>query len=65
MVTGCHIHTATARYQRRGLDEDGFAEATDAYKDLFGALDRLIADCGFVRPSTSEPEDPKQGKLGF
>jgi len=24
-----HIHTATERYQRRGMREDGYAEATD------------------------------------
>jgi len=48
---GFHMHTATQRYQERGLKEDGFAEPTDRYSDLAGALDCLIADCGFIQPA--------------
>jgi len=46
-----HIHKATARYQREsGLREDSFAEVTGRYADFQGALDCLLADCGFVLP---------------
>jgi hypothetical protein len=48
---GFHVHTATQRYQERGLKEDGFAEPTDRYSDLAGALDCLIADCAFIQPA--------------
>jgi hypothetical protein len=48
---GFHMHTATQRYQERGLKEDGFAEPTDRYSDLAGALDCLIVDCGFIQPA--------------
>ena len=46
-----HMHTATQRYQERGLKEDGFAEPTERYGDLASALDCLITDCGFVQPA--------------
>ena len=48
---GFHMHTATQRYQERGLKEDGFAEPTERYGDLASALDCLITDCGFVQPA--------------
>ena len=43
-VQGFHIHFATARYQRRGLREDDYAEATNRYKDVNEAFECLIAD---------------------
>ena len=43
-----HIHAATERYQLRGMDEDAYAQPTDRYGDLSGALAALIADCGFT-----------------
>jgi hypothetical protein len=46
---GFHIHMATERYQELGRDEDSYAELTDRYADLDGALDCLLADCGFDR----------------
>jgi hypothetical protein len=42
-----HIHTATLRYQVPGFKEDHFAEATGRYANLEGAIQCLIADCGF------------------
>jgi hypothetical protein len=45
-----HIHTATERYQDRGMDEDGFAEPTSRFSDLNGAIDCMVADCGFDLP---------------
>ena len=49
-LDGFHIHTATERYQDSGLREDGYAEATDRYADLAGAVKCMLSDCGFVVP---------------
>jgi hypothetical protein len=43
-----HIHTATERYQREGPREEYFAEITDRYSDVHGALDCLIKDCNVI-----------------
>ncbi len=40
-----HIHMATERYQKAGLREEYFAEVTDRYSDLYGAIDCLVDDC--------------------
>ena len=46
-----HIHFATERYQERGPREDAFAEPTDRYSDLHGALRCLIKDANLEVPS--------------
>jgi hypothetical protein len=46
-----HIHTATERYQDLGGKEDFFAEATDRYGDIHGAIACMLEDCGFRLPS--------------
>ena len=51
-----HIHQATERYQQSGLREDSFAEPTDRYQDLAGALRCMIADCGFKMPPNHQQE---------
>lgn len=52
---GFHIHIATERYQEFGEGkEDAYAEITDRYGDLLGALDCLLKDCGFVLPPEEE-----------
>ena len=56
-IYGYHIHSATARYQERGYDEDTYAEETDRYNNLEGALQCLIQDANF--------ELPAQLELGF
>jgi hypothetical protein len=45
-----HIHTATERYQLRGLREDFFAEVTARHWNLDSALRCLLEDCGFDPP---------------
>lgn len=45
-----HIHMATERYQEIGAREDAFAQVTDRYQDLDGALDCLIEDACFEAP---------------
>lgn len=56
-VEGFHIHFATERYQRRGQKEDGYAEETDRYRNLDGAVRCLIEDTNF--------EEPLQAQLGM
>jgi hypothetical protein len=54
---GFHIHQATERYQDEpGLKEDAFAELTNRYGDLDGAVQCMIADCGFQLPLNIQPK---------
>jgi len=62
-IRGFHIHKATLRYQQRGLDEDGFAEVTDGYKDVYGALNLMLKECGFVEPPPPGSKNPAQRLL--
>lgn len=39
--TSFHVHRATERYQRAGLDIDGYAEQTDAFTTLDQAVTHL------------------------
>ncbi len=52
---GFHIHMATERYQDYGTREDAYAEPTDRYHDLRGAIQRLIDDANFCIPSDGRP----------
>src|SRR5712692_10599408 len=49
-----HIHTATERYQTLRAKEDSFAEPSDRFADLRGALACLLDDCGFRRPDAPQ-----------
>lgn len=52
---GFHIHKATERYQNKGgPNEDGYAEQTDRYSDLRGALKCLIDDANIEIPQDSQ-----------
>jgi hypothetical protein len=51
LVTGPHIHIATQRYQEAGFKEDAYAEATNRYSDLVGAIDHMLEVANFERPS--------------
>ena len=55
-----HIHTATERYQRSGLREDSFAEPSDRFGELGGAIRCMLDDCGF-----DTPDDPQEAMEGF
>lgn len=50
-----HIHTATERYQKMGPKAEHFAEITPRYVDLDGAIECLLADCGFRAPIEESP----------
>ncbi len=50
-----HIHVATERYQLFGTkEEDKYAEPTDRFSDLTGALGCLLDDCCFQLPETPQ-----------
>lgn len=49
-----HIHFATERYQEIGAREDTFAEPTDRYSDINGALACLMADANVETPPDSQ-----------
>jgi hypothetical protein len=50
-----HIHTATARYQNAGGKEEHFAQITPRYANLDGAIECMLADCGFRPPMEESP----------
>ena len=50
VVNGFHIHYATERYQRRGDDEETYAEEASRFSDLDGALRCLFKDANFEEP---------------
>ncbi len=53
--TDFHIHTATARYQELGRKEDAYAEPTDRYGELDGAVFCMLEDCGFDTSIQKQP----------
>ena len=44
----CHIHIATERYIKANKKPEGFAEVTDRYDTINGALHCLVNDCKIV-----------------
>ena len=52
---GFHIHLATFRYQEAGFSEDAYAEPTDRYASLNGALECMLANCAFDVPPRLQP----------
>ncbi len=50
-VSGFHIHTATERYQMNSIREEDYAEPTQRYTDVNGALKCLFADANFEDPN--------------
>ena len=49
-----HIHTATERYQAAGFEEDHYAETTNRYAELSGAIQCMLQDCAFEVPSGTQ-----------
>ena len=47
---GFHIHEITERYQLSGHKGDSYAQATERYATLEGAVECLIQDCNIVTP---------------
>lgn len=51
-----HVHYATKRYQDAGRKEESYAEETERYSDIKGALRCLLSDCNIktkLDPQTS------------
>lgn len=53
-----HIHKSTERYIRANRKPEGFAEETDKYYTLLGALHCLVSDCN-ITGLTTVPDMPK------
>lgn len=54
----CHIHKTTEKYIKANLKPEGFAETTEKYYTLKGALHCLARDCNISGIST-EPDAPR------
>ena len=55
-----HIHLATEKYIKANRKAEGFAEKTDRYKTVDGALHCLVTDCNISGIQTSpDNADPK------
>ena len=50
-LNGFHIHTATERYQVNSVREEDYAELTERYTNVNGALKCLFADANFEAPN--------------
>lgn len=49
----CHIHIATEKYIQANRKAEGYAEETDRYNTLEGALDCLMKDCNIKGLNTT------------
>jgi hypothetical protein len=61
-----HVHRATERYMKAGRP-DGYAEPTDLYSNIGGALRSLIQECSISGieslPGKKKPRNPRQLRL--
>lgn len=57
----CHIHRATQRYIELGDKAEKFAETTDRYTDLEGAVRCLLVDWNITGFHTIHPEQTDNG----
>ena len=60
----CHVHMATEKYIKANRKPEGFAEITERYKTLEGALHCLVKDCNISGIQT-DPDDTNQLNFGF
>lgn len=58
----CHVHIATEKYIKANRKAEGFAEQTDKYTTVEGALHCLVTDCNISGVSTT-PDFTSQTKL--
>lgn len=58
----CHVHIATEKYIKANKKAEGFAEVTDRYNSVEGALHCLVVDCKISGISTT-PDTTNQTKL--
>lgn len=62
MEPAFHIHRATERYMQAGRKAEHFAQETDRYVNLHGALEALLKDCN-ISGLFDDNEDDKQMDL--
>lgn len=53
----CHIHKATQRYMELGDKAEKYAETTDRYSDLSGAIRCMLDDCNITGLDYHDPYD--------
>jgi hypothetical protein len=58
----CHIHIATEKYIKANRKAEGFAEATNRYNTIEGALHCLVTDCK-IKGISTEPDNLSQTTL--
>jgi hypothetical protein len=58
----CHIHIATEKYIKENRKPEGFAEITNRYNSVEGALHCLVVDCKISGIQTA-PDDSSQLKI--
>lgn len=59
----CHIHRATERYLEAGRKAEHYAETTDRYSELDGAVRALISDCNIQGLGDNAPDPLPQMML--
>lgn len=52
----CHIHHATEKYIKANRKPEGFAQTTDRYQSMNGALHCLVSDCKISGIPTTRDE---------
>ncbi|WP_176475689.1 DUF6978 family protein [Halomonas salipaludis] len=55
IINQCHIHKATQRYMAAGRKAEHYAESTERYESLHGALLALCSDCSIEFPGQAGP----------
>lgn len=50
----CHIHTATEKYIKANRKPEGFAQTSDRYHTVKGALHCLVTDCNISGITTTQ-----------
>lgn len=56
-ANSCHVHIATQRYIAAGRDKQSYAQMTDAYWTVDGALHELVTRCSISGLETRPDED--------
>lgn len=58
IVRVCHMHRTTERYLQSDYQNEGFAEETDLYTTVQGALHQLVIDSN-IQGVDTKPDDPE------
>lgn len=67
IVNRCHIHRATQRYMEMGEKAEKFAETTDRYDHLSGAMLCMLSDCNIsgLELPPNEPDNPYEPQMSL